>query len=273
MLRLLRRGLASVPPLWPLEREIHSTYAGGADGYDAHTGVGAAPGIFVTCGITFIIISKTSSQHDSAAHGAIYPLIVLGSTTRIIEINRPERFACVLAHSCVPAHRRITAATQSALLPAASLSRPCVTLTTTTLCAWRSLCSCGGPGSGAQVLTGKGGCFCAGFDLKEVAKGTDIDFAPVGAGDGPMGPTRYQVGGRGCMHALTPRSRASRPSQPLLDTPSPADWSWRCGATCAWSRLTRRLACSAGASACRSLTAGRCDCPPLLALAAPSTSS
>jgi enoyl-CoA hydratase len=38
------------------------------------------------------------------------------------------------------------------------------------------------------VLTGAGGCFCAGYDLKAVAGGEDPPYEPEG--DGPMGPTR-----------------------------------------------------------------------------------
>lgn len=41
------------------------------------------------------------------------------------------------------------------------------------------------------VLTGAGGCFCAGADLKAVAGGEERDFSPDA--DGPMGPTRMQL--------------------------------------------------------------------------------
>jgi enoyl-CoA hydratase len=42
------------------------------------------------------------------------------------------------------------------------------------------------------VLTGSGGCFCAGADLKALAEG---DRRPVGEdGPGPMGPTRLRLG-------------------------------------------------------------------------------
>lgn len=41
------------------------------------------------------------------------------------------------------------------------------------------------------VLTGAGGYFCAGADLKAVAAGEQRDFAP--GADGPMGPTRMQL--------------------------------------------------------------------------------
>jgi enoyl-CoA hydratase/carnithine racemase len=42
------------------------------------------------------------------------------------------------------------------------------------------------------VLTGAGGTFCAGYDLKELASGRS-DRLSV-AGEGPMGPTRMQLG-------------------------------------------------------------------------------
>src|SRR5690349_3278360 len=41
------------------------------------------------------------------------------------------------------------------------------------------------------VLTGAGGNFCAGFDLKALAEGTGPE---VGEGDGPMGPTYLRLG-------------------------------------------------------------------------------
>lgn len=42
------------------------------------------------------------------------------------------------------------------------------------------------------VLTGAGGCFCAGADLKAVAASEPRDFPPEA--DGPMGPTRMHLG-------------------------------------------------------------------------------
>lgn len=42
------------------------------------------------------------------------------------------------------------------------------------------------------VLTGAGGSFCAGADLKAVARGEQRDFSPDA--DGPMGPTRLCLG-------------------------------------------------------------------------------
>ena len=42
------------------------------------------------------------------------------------------------------------------------------------------------------ILTGSGGHFCAGADLKAVAAGTMPVFSP-GAGPGPMGPTRLRL--------------------------------------------------------------------------------
>ena len=41
------------------------------------------------------------------------------------------------------------------------------------------------------ILTGKGGYFCAGADLKEVAAGRTRALSPEG--DGPMGPTRLRL--------------------------------------------------------------------------------
>ena len=42
------------------------------------------------------------------------------------------------------------------------------------------------------VLTGEGGNFCAGYDLKELAGGPPLP--QTGEGNGPMGPTRMQLG-------------------------------------------------------------------------------
>jgi enoyl-CoA hydratase len=42
------------------------------------------------------------------------------------------------------------------------------------------------PGLSVAVLTGAGGNFCAGFDLKALAEGTGPE---VGESDGPMGVT------------------------------------------------------------------------------------
>lgn len=42
------------------------------------------------------------------------------------------------------------------------------------------------------VLTGAGGTFCAGADLKAVAAGTGLDVNE--SGEGPMGPTRMRLG-------------------------------------------------------------------------------
>lgn len=46
-------------------------------------------------------------------------------------------------------------------------------------------------GADVAVLTGEGGYFCAGADLKAVAAGEQRDFGPEA--DGPMGPTRMQL--------------------------------------------------------------------------------
>jgi enoyl-CoA hydratase len=47
------------------------------------------------------------------------------------------------------------------------------------------------PSSAVAVLTGRGGTFCAGADLKAVAGGTGNRVTE--AGDGPMGPTRLRL--------------------------------------------------------------------------------
>jgi enoyl-CoA hydratase len=48
------------------------------------------------------------------------------------------------------------------------------------------------PGASVAVLTGAGGAFCAGADLKAIAAGEPLRVAPDG--DGPMGPTRLRLG-------------------------------------------------------------------------------
>ena len=45
--------------------------------------------------------------------------------------------------------------------------------------------------SAVAILTGRGGAFCAGFDLKEIAAGRRGHR--VESGDGPMGPTRLKL--------------------------------------------------------------------------------
>jgi enoyl-CoA hydratase len=47
------------------------------------------------------------------------------------------------------------------------------------------------PARAVAILTGRGGFFCAGFDLKEVAAGRRGHR--VESGDGPMGPTRLKL--------------------------------------------------------------------------------
>jgi enoyl-CoA hydratase len=46
-------------------------------------------------------------------------------------------------------------------------------------------------GAAVAVLTGAGGAFCAGADLKAIAAGEPLRVAPDG--DGPMGPTRLRL--------------------------------------------------------------------------------
>src|SRR6266498_339056 len=47
------------------------------------------------------------------------------------------------------------------------------------------------PEAAVAVLTGAGGAFCAGADLKAIAAGAPLRVAPDG--DGPMGPTRLRL--------------------------------------------------------------------------------
>lgn len=49
----------------------------------------------------------------------------------------------------------------------------------------------GDPELSVAVLTGAGGNFCAGFDLKALAEGVGPE---IGVGDGPMGPTYLRLG-------------------------------------------------------------------------------
>jgi enoyl-CoA hydratase len=50
-------------------------------------------------------------------------------------------------------------------------------------------------GQSVAVLTGSGGTFCAGADLKAIGTPSGNQVAPVDAGnDGPMGPTRLRLG-------------------------------------------------------------------------------
>ena len=49
----------------------------------------------------------------------------------------------------------------------------------------------GDPSSAVAILTGRGGAFCAGFDLKQVAAGRRGHR--VESGDAPMGPTRLKL--------------------------------------------------------------------------------
>jgi enoyl-CoA hydratase len=51
------------------------------------------------------------------------------------------------------------------------------------------------PDQRVAVLTGAGGTFCAGADLKAIGTPTGNQVQPVGGGaDGPMGPTRLRLG-------------------------------------------------------------------------------
>ncbi|WP_460711050.1 crotonase/enoyl-CoA hydratase family protein [Nocardioides dilutus] len=50
------------------------------------------------------------------------------------------------------------------------------------------------PAAYVAVLTGAGGTFCAGADLKAIGTPSGNQVRPVGEGDGPMGPTRMRLG-------------------------------------------------------------------------------
>src|SRR5260370_3351093 len=49
----------------------------------------------------------------------------------------------------------------------------------------------GDPDASVAILTGRGGAFCAGYDLKQTAEGRRDHR--VESGDGPMGPTRLNL--------------------------------------------------------------------------------
>ena len=49
----------------------------------------------------------------------------------------------------------------------------------------------GDPSSAVAILTGRGGAFCAGFDLKQIAAGRRGHR--IESGDAPMGPTRLKL--------------------------------------------------------------------------------
>jgi enoyl-CoA hydratase len=92
------------------------------------------------------------------------------------------------------------------------------------------------PGASVAVLTGAGGAFCAGADLKAIAAGRPPRVAPDG--DGPMGPTRL---------------RLTKPVLAAIEAPGswPAGSSWPSGATCGPPGRPPPWACSTAASGCR----------------------
>ena len=111
------------------------------------------------------------------------------------------------------------------------------------------------------ILTGAEGCFCAGADLKAVAKnrafrgreggqpGDDSGATNVLRvdGDGPLGPTRMLL---------------SKPVIAAVEGFAVAgDWSWRSGAICGWRLGTRSLAFIVGVGGFPWWTGERFACP------------
>ena len=84
------------------------------------------------------------------------------------------------------------------------------------------------------MLTGEGGTFCAGADLKAIGSGTGNRVAPDG--DGPMGISRLR---------LTKPVIAAVAGHAVAGGLELALW-----ATCAWPTRRRCSACSAVAGAC-----------------------
>ena len=79
------------------------------------------------------------------------------------------------------------------------------------------------------VLWGAGGAFCAGFDLKYAASqlGQKDPMAPLEF-SGRRGSRSARTDGADAAAAVEAGDRRGRRARP-----SPAGWSWRCGAICA----------------------------------------
>ena len=85
------------------------------------------------------------------------------------------------------------------------------------------------------ILTGAGGNFCAGFDLRSMASGTPNRLSEDG--DGPLGPTRLEL---------------DKPVIAAIEGYAVAGGSsWRCGATSGSPPAMPPWASSTAASACR----------------------
>ena len=87
------------------------------------------------------------------------------------------------------------------------------------------------------VLTGAGGTFCAGADLKAVSSGRGNRVESDVTLDGPMGPSRMLL---------------SKPAIAAVEGHAVAGvLNWPRGATCAWPQPTPCSASTAGGGACR----------------------